>query len=128
MREMLFLAFEDVVENDVDLKEMGLKKELAEPLMEMVKDKIKPKEVSIGGYLEARSYAGNGVEVVKKALQEGEKAAEGSEITYAGSGKYRVIVKAPDYKKAEKEMEACIQKVRDAMENAVGSKVDFKRF
>ncbi|MFC1648087.1 translation initiation factor IF-2 subunit alpha [Nanoarchaeota archaeon] len=111
--EMLYLAFEDVVENDADLKKFGLKKEIADPLTALVKEKIMPKQVTISGLIDAVSYAEDGVSAVKKSLLAAE--AKGSEITYTGAGKYRIQVTAPDYKQAEKIMADCIKAAESEM-------------
>ncbi len=108
--DMLFLAFEDVVENDASLEKHGLKKEIAKPLEELVKEKIKPKQVTIKGLLTLSSFAEDGVEVIRKLLAKAEKV-EGVSIRYAGGGTYRVLVTAPDYKQAEKHLEEALSVV-----------------
>ena len=49
------------------------------------------------------STAPDGIELVKKTLARAEKLGKGfAKITYGGAGRYNVVVKAPDYKIAEK--------------------------
>jgi translation initiation factor 2 subunit 1 len=66
--------------------------------------------VNVTGYVDLSCPGSDGVEVVKEALQ----AAEGNgqvpdevelEVTYVGSPEYRIKVRAPDYKRAESELE-----------------------
>ncbi len=124
--DMLYQAFEDVVENDANLAGTGLDEEIAETLTEIVKDKIKPKEVTISGDLTAKSYVGNGLQVIKEALSEAEKQGEGCEITYIGAGKYKVKVTASDYKEAESQLDECVTKAKTVIEENKGE-ASFKR-
>jgi len=101
--EYIFQCFNDIVENEFDLKKLGIEAKLADELTGVVKDKIKPIEVSIKGILNISSQAPDGIEIVKKALQRAITIGKGYvEVTYAGAGKYNLIVKAADYKTAEK--------------------------
>jgi translation initiation factor 2 subunit 1 len=67
--------------------------------------------VTVTGYVDLESPAGDGVDLVKEALQ----AAEGDgeipdevslEVTYVGAPEYRIEVRAPNYKTAEDHLEA----------------------
>ncbi len=95
----LFACFNDVVEGKVNLEKFGIPKNIAEELDSVIKQRLKPAEVEIKGVLHIRSYASDGVEVVKASLKKA--VAEGVELKYIGAGKYSIVVKAPDYKKAE---------------------------
>ena len=97
----IYPAFEEVVKNDKLLKELGIDDKIAEPLTEAIKQRIKEAEVQIGGELSIISYAPNGVEIVKEALKKAD-IDKNISISYEGGGKYKIMVKAPDYKKAEK--------------------------
>ena len=48
---MMQYAFEDVVENHVTILSMGIPEDIAKPLEAIVKEKIKPKKLIIGGTL-----------------------------------------------------------------------------
>jgi len=101
--EYIFECFTDIVENDFDLKKLGMNEALADKLTEVVKEKIKPLEVQIKGILKLVSYDPDGIEVVKKTLSRIEKLGKGrTHVTYAGGGRYNMVVIAPDYKTAEK--------------------------
>ncbi|MBW2996222.1 translation initiation factor IF-2 subunit alpha [Candidatus Woesearchaeota archaeon] len=101
--EYIFQCFNDIVEKDYDLKKLGIEAGLADELTAVVKEKIKPVEVSIRGILNISSQAPDGIEVVKKTLQRAITIGKNNvDISYAGAGKYNVVVKAPDYKTAEK--------------------------
>ncbi len=93
-------CFQDIVAGNITLEKLGVDKKIAKEIEEVVKQRIKPPEVEIKGDLMISSYAPDGVEVVKDVLKKAEE--KGVSITYAGGGKYKVIVKSSDYKTAEK--------------------------
>jgi translation initiation factor 2 subunit 1 len=50
-------------------------------------------------------FAPDGIDIIKEALKRAENAGNGKiAINYLGSGLYRLMIKAPDYKEAEKLM------------------------
>jgi len=62
-------------------------------------------EKSVDGMLTLASPAPNGIEIIRNALIAAEKTKipnSSVNITYSGSGKYRVKVTSPDYKTSEK--------------------------
>lgn len=101
---MLNYAFTDVVENDADLKELGVPDKYAEPLQELVKERIQPSEVAIEGDLKITSYEPEGVETVKKALQAFNDASDAIHLRYLGSGTWRATITAPEFKEAEQHL------------------------
>ncbi len=101
----LFETFSDVVEEDLSLEELGLPKNLAEPLTKLIHEKIKIKIVQISGEAKVQSYAENGLELVQKTLVEVLKTHPSLTIRYAGGGKYKFLITAPDYKQAEKTLD-----------------------
>ncbi len=96
-------AFEDVVAGVLSLSTLPIDKKISAQIEELVNQRFKPQSIEITGVLSITSYDSNGIEIVKSALIEAEKAS-GAEIKYLGGGKYKVIVKAPDYKEAEPKM------------------------
>ncbi len=96
--DYIYESFNDIVEETVKFEKLGFEKKLGAEIERVVKDKIKPAEVTIKGELHLMSYEPDGIEMVKEAL----KKAKGAEIKYKGAGVYNVVVKAPDYKEAEK--------------------------
>lgn len=105
----IYEAFDDIIEDKLDLEKLGLDKELAKGFSDIIKEKIKPQIVEIKGRFNIVSYEKDGVEMIKQAL----KKAEGKniEIKYIGAGIYNISVKAEDYKEAEKIMEHCVNSV-----------------
>ncbi|RLI08815.1 translation initiation factor IF-2 subunit alpha, partial [Candidatus Bathyarchaeota archaeon] len=91
----------------------GVSKRMAETLTEISREKITLRGVTIHGFFKAVSTEPNGVEIIKEALLKGKRAAEaqGVEVSiYAvGAPRYRVEVRAEDYKKAEAALKVMIQ-------------------
>lgn len=110
----LYLAFEDVVEKNISLSSLGLGKEIAEELEQVVKDKIKPKKVEIIEKISIKSYQENGLEMIKQAFERAKAVDKQVQFAYLGGGNYRLHVTAKDYKKAEavvKEVQLSISKL-----------------
>ena len=97
--DLMFHFFMDVVEGNASLDGTGLDKKLSEALSAAVMQRMKPAEVEVKGNLKITSYAADGVEQVKKALEKAVKA--GAEAKYIGAGNYQLVVRAANYKQAE---------------------------
>jgi translation initiation factor 2 subunit 1 len=92
-------AFERLVLEPEDIKELNLQKKLEQELINTVLEKIKPKKVEIKGILNLELPSSNGATIIKKILtklQRGEII-----ITYISAPKYKINVQASDYKTAE---------------------------
>ena len=97
--------FEDVIKNESILEEAIPDKKYLKIIGDTIKQRIKPSEVEIKGKLKISTFAPDGIDVIKEALKRAENAGNGKiSINYLGSGLYRFMVKAPDYKEAEKLM------------------------
>ncbi len=72
---------------------------LSEALFRVVKDKIKPVEVSVRGILYLQSLNSNGVDDIKSILLQAR--GYNVKITYLGAPRYKLEVVSQDYKKAE---------------------------
>ena len=107
--------FEDVCEDEKLLDSLKIDSEYSKILGDTVKQRIKPSEVEIKGKLKITTYAPNGIDIIKESLKKAEEAGRGKiAINYLGSGLYRFMIKAPDYKEAEK-----------LMKNATESAINF---
>ncbi len=105
---LLQSAFEDVVENNESLEKTGLKKEYAELLEAIVREKIKPKQVILTGTITIKTYVENGVDLVKNALVKAKSTKKTIGIYYLGAGNYSISVEAKDYKEAEKQLKDAV--------------------
>ncbi|WP_335999526.1 translation initiation factor IF-2 subunit alpha [Halorientalis halophila] len=92
------------------LEPTDLSEDEIEAIVETARDNVSVPYVTVTGYVDLTCPDGEGVDVIKEALQ----AAEGNgevpeevelEVTYVGSPEYRIRVRAPDYKTAESHLE-----------------------
>jgi translation initiation factor 2 subunit 1 len=96
----LYGAFELAAEEGVTaLDESAITDEWAEAITEVAKKNISPPEVHITGYVDLKSYAPEGVEVIKKALSTIDE--EEISVQCVGAPRYRLMVKSSDYITAE---------------------------
>ena len=103
--ESLYDSFESAVADpDVFLEDYS--GDWLETFMEVARENVAAPSVQIDGILELTSSAPNGMELVRNALLKGLAAADGADadITCVGCPRYRVVVKAPEYKEAEEIM------------------------
>jgi|APSaa5957512622_1039677.scaffolds.fasta_scaffold45181_3 translation initiation factor 2 subunit 1 len=97
------LCFNDVVSDSVNLIDIDIEKEAAEKLTVVVKERMKPAKIFIGGKVYLTMYTGDGVESIKEALKKGKDIGKDKTfLKYAGGGTYNISVTEDDYKKAEK--------------------------
>ena len=106
----LYQAFEAVVAGETSLEKLGVEKELAKELTEVINQRIKPKEVSLEGEFSLVTYEPNGLELIKEILKSA-KVSKTVDVRYKGAGLYRLLIKANDYKKAEKLMKTAVENV-----------------
>lgn len=124
--EQLHDLFEEFIFDETVIKNLKLDPKLYKVLAETIRQRIKPPEVTIDGEFELKSYAADGIEIVKKILSSAEKLDENLTIRYKGGGTYLVHIKSDNYKDAE----AILAKATDAVEKdckKVDVEYDFKR-
>jgi len=116
----LYDAFAAVSNGQEDLSTYVSDEKLRAAVIKAITENITPTLVTIKGYVEISSEAGDGVQIVKDALIEGEKTFKDvdGKITYVAPPKYRIDLTADDYKTAEKQMKNCY----DAIEKYAASK------
>ncbi len=120
--ETLYGAFETAVAYPDEFLE-DFSGDWIDTFMEVAGENVTPPFVQIDGILEMTSAAPNGVELIKKALMAGLKAADGAdaEIASIGSPKYRVVVTASEYKEAEDVMKKMTTKAINELAAAGGT-------
>jgi len=117
----LYAAFEQCSANKEVLSEEGYEGDWVEAFVEVAEENVTPPYVQIDGYLEVTCPSPNGVEVLKKALTEGmERSEESVTIQYTGAPRYRLVIKAADYKIAEEELKEIIGHVMATVEEFGG--------
>lgn len=95
----LYEGFQRFVLDEELIQELKLDKKAEELMLTIIKDKIKPAEVEVHGVLTLQCEEPTGIEIIKKILTEAEEGE--IRITYISAPKYRIVVKASDYKTAE---------------------------
>ena len=118
----LYLAFKDIVSEELDLEKVGIKKQLADEIKEAVLEKFKPKKIVIEGEIKLQTYVQDGVNKIKRILIEIEKISDTVSLSYLGAGKYRIHVEDFEYKDAEKtlaEVVRLVEKFNDKL--SIGS-------
>jgi translation initiation factor 2 subunit 1 len=114
----IYVAFDQLVEHNVSLETYGIEKSLAKELEAVVRDKIKPKQVSIVEKISIKTYNENGLQILKDCFAKGKEVEPAAEFSYLGGGSFRLLVVAKDYKKAE----GSISGIKDAMTKEMGKK------
>jgi len=112
-------AFQEIVTGDLDLKKLKIKKQVADRITELIKTRIKPPEVIISGILKLQSSKEGGIEIIKSILKS--IMMNGIEINYMGAPKYKINVKAKDYKTAELILKDITAKIEDGIKKDGGS-------
>jgi len=100
--DTLYAAFETVAASPDELRG-DFKGDWVEVFIEVAAENVTPPYVQIDGVLELRSYAPDGIDIIKEAVKKGVDAAGDADITvqYIGAPRYRVVIIADEYKDAE---------------------------
>jgi len=115
--EYLYLAFDDIVEGTFSLTKTKLDPKTAKLVEEVVKEKIKPKQVTIEGVFTISTFVENGVELVRESLIKARDAAKG-DIRYLGAGNYKISVTAEEFKDAEKLLKAATDSMEASLKKS----------
>lgn len=116
----LHQCFEEVAADNASLEELGIPAETSAALTELIKQRIKPPEVEIAGTLTITSYAPEGIDVIRHTLitlSDKDRIV----VTYLGGGKYKVSVKATDYKEAEEKIGTATEEAIDYVSKHQGT-------
>ena len=124
--DSLYDAFESAAIRGTDaLADVDVDDDTIEAVVDAARENVSVPYVDVTGYVDLESYASDGVDDVKAALE----AAEGNgsvpdgvelEVGYVGSPESRIKVRAPDYKTAEAQLEAAASRARESIESAGG--------
>lgn len=108
--ESVYPFFEDFVEGEASLDILGLKKETLTKLSEIIHQRIKPQVVTIEGIFKLKCYQEDGLEVIKTGLKK-VPVDEKIHLTFAGGGKYNLIVEDSNYKDCEKTVKSITETI-----------------
>ncbi len=107
----VYSCFKSAMEGgDAALKPLDFPKALKTVMVDIAKKNIKKPTVLISGLISLVCYSSDGVDVIKKALDIKDSSAS---LLYLGAPTYKLSVKAPDYKTAEKKMAAIVEQIKD---------------
>ena len=124
-------GMEKTAKEGVDvLLQLGIEKELATTLEEIVKEKIQVSLVSVKGLLEIQNPQPKGVTIIKDTLKHAQEIgeSEGADVNVylVSPPKYRIVVSAEDYKSAENVLEIAANSAVEYITKN-GGKGSFKR-
>lgn len=116
IRKEIESHFEDVyscfkeasLKGDEALKKLAIPKEVKDAIVELAKKSIKKPVVEVDTVVSLVCYNSNGLEDIKRAL----KVEEGVSVHYMGAPRYKISLTAPDYKRAEKRLDAVLEQIK----------------
>ena len=127
----LYTALEAITKDGIKtIEEVDLQSDIQDAIEQIAKERIAIPEITIKGVIEVSCNEPNGVDMVKDALHQGEKADTKGvkiDISYLASAKYQIAVKAQDYKTAEKAVQQSINEVKKSL-GKKGQSFSFTRF
>ena len=113
----LFPCFEEVSVGETNLENLGIAKEIADEITELIQQRIKPEIFTIAGDFSTLSYEPNGAEIIKEAIKKVRKIEGAVAIKYKGGGVFHMEVADTDPKKAEKMLEKITETVVSHMKD-----------
>ena len=121
--DSVYDAFMDISRNGISVvNDLKIPKKVVSALEE-ISSKMKLPSVEIRGVLEISNKMPDGVEIIKNTLLNVIKEEKGKniEITYLGAPKYRLAVRAQDFKSAEKIMKPVLEEIQQSIEKKKGT-------
>ncbi|QUC64494.1 translation initiation factor IF-2 subunit alpha [Nitrosopumilus sp. K4] len=119
--DSVYDAFIEIGRNGIaSIKDLKLNKKTATAIEEIC-SKIKLPSVEIRGIMEITNNKSDGVEIIKKTLLDAIKKDSKIDITYLGAPKYRLSIRAEDFKKAEKTLKPIIEDIQKNIEKKNGT-------
>lgn len=123
----LYGAFEDCASDPKVLEKEGFTGKWTKVFVKVAKENIIPPRVEVKSEIEVVCPGFNGIDKIKDAFAKGVASRRATiNIQYIGAPKYRIYVKAKDYKIAEKELEKCISRISKHI-SAFNGKVEVSR-
>jgi len=114
----LYSCFEEASTDKKVLGKIGIPKDLAKELQEVIEQRIQPPIINLKGVLTLKTYEPNGVADLQKSLIAAEK--EGAEVVYLGGGNYSVAVTSDDIKEADQHLTRAVQIAITTMQKLKG--------
>lgn len=127
--DSIYAAFEDVAYEGYEVIAKLTGEKLAKEIAGLAREHIKPSKVKVRGYFELKSFAGDGVERIKRALSSVSRFAKDDveiDVEYVGAPKYRIVIESEDYKTAETVLKKVVDEVIKTMRK-LGGEANFVR-
>jgi translation initiation factor 2 subunit 1 len=131
--DTLYDAFDDIARRGQKAiqKIEGLPQNYVTVVETVSAEKITIPIVEVRGIMDIRVRTPDGIEVIRNALHSVEEARSSSGVqvktTYLGTPKYRLTVKAENYKVAERALQNAREKIQSAIEKSRFGKFSFTR-
>ncbi len=117
IKEEIEKAFADVITCLEEVSERGgealekvdLPKALKANLVELAKKNVKKPVAEVSEILHMTCYGSDGINIIKNAFATAEKKK--AEVHYLGAPTYKITMKAPSYKEAEKNLTLIIEEI-----------------
>ena len=118
----LYRAFEECVIDEDALASEGFKGDWVPVFIQVAKENIVPPAVTIDGYVEVTDFRPDGAVHIRDALMKAVKEDHVNvKVQYIGAPRYRLVVRAPDYKTAEEEIQKAAARVLKHIEAKGGT-------
>ncbi len=117
----VYACLVDVALHDASLEKLGVEKTFAKQVTDLVKERIKPPEVKVAGDFKLQSYAANGIELIKKALERAKETQAKTTLVYTGAGTYHLTIIAEEYKEAERALKKITENVLTSIHKDKGT-------
>ena len=117
----LYAAFEAGVVDEKAIEKAGAGADWVVGFLAVAKENTTPPYVDIDGYVEIMCPKPDGAKHIRDALVKAQKTDKVAvKVQYIGAPRYRLIVRANDYKTAEEELQKAAQKVLKHVESHGG--------
>jgi len=122
--DSVYDGFEDIARRGSKaLQKLGLDPQKGAIIEAVCIEKIAIPIVEVRGVMDIRVKAPDGIEVIKRALRAGEDLkASGVQvkITYLGTPRYRLTIKAENYKVGERALQNALERIQSTIEKSKG--------
>lgn len=98
----LYEAYEEISADPKVLQAFKFDKKVEKSFLELIKEKIKKREIKISATITLSSPLPNGISIIKDLLKKIQ--INGTNIIYLGAPRYKLTLTADDYKTAEKHL------------------------
>ena len=105
----MFSCFQSASEDEKSIDELAIPAVLKVAIIDTARKNIKKPIIEVSGVLSLVCYGGDGVEKIKEALSLGDKVA----VHYLGAPKYKLSIRADNYKIAEKMLSSTIENLKN---------------